>query len=74
MLFFFSNAPEVGSKVLERHIPEVSTQNLRYTVGDPTASEKIIFSCVAFMTDVLTVHGKSEFEARTRTPRKWKSV
>lgn len=49
--------------VLERHIPEVSTQNLRYSVGDPTASEKIIFSCVAFMTDALTLHG-SEFEGQ----------
>eukprot|EP00435_Cladocopium_sp_Y103_P015481 s1760_g3.t2 len=53
--------------VLESHIPEVSTQNLRYSVGDPTASEKIIFSCVAFMTDALTLHGTSEFEGQDST-------
>lgn len=53
--------------VLERHIPEVSTQNLRYSVGDPTASERIIFSCVAFMTDALTLHGPGELEAQDST-------
>lgn len=46
--------------VLDRHIPEVSSRSQRYTVGDPTASESIVFSCVAFMTDAAILCGKMQ--------------
>ena len=40
------------NSVLDRHIPEVTSRQ-RYDVGDPAASECIIFISVAFMVDAI---------------------
>ena len=50
--------------VLDRHIPEVTSRQ-RYDVGDPAASECIIFISVAFMVD-------SILQTQTSGEQEWK--
>ena len=50
--------------VLDRHIPEVTSRQ-RYDVGDPAASECIIFISVAFMVD-------SILQTQTSEEQEWK--